>query len=110
LPLRAGAVGARPSIRGAPGARTIEEIPAMVSCFGAAALLLVRVHLFSSIPMGERDTDSVDSFGRLKALANVWVNDASILPTAPGVKPQRAILALARRNTVRWLEDGVLRG
>ena len=64
---------------------------------------LMTVHLFSSLPMGEDERCPVDSFGRLKGFTNVIVNDASILPDAPGVNPQGTIMALAARNTERFL-------
>jgi choline dehydrogenase-like flavoprotein len=60
--------------------------------------------------MGERPDLPVDSFGRLRAEPGCMVNDASLLPTAPGVNPQGSIMAIARRNVTRWLDEGVLRG
>ncbi len=35
---------------------------------------------------------------------NVCVNDSSLLPDAPGVNPQATVMALAIRNTRRFLE------
>ena len=52
--------------------------------------------------MGEHSDCPVDSYGRLKALDNVMVNDASLLPTSPGVNPQATIMAIARRNARHW--------
>jgi choline dehydrogenase-like flavoprotein len=65
---------------------------------------LSAIHLHSSVRMGE-DTArcGADSHGRLYGADNVWVNDSSLLPTSPGVNPQGTILAIARRNTLRWL-------
>jgi choline dehydrogenase-like flavoprotein len=34
---------------------------------------------------------------------NLFVNDASLLCTAPGVNPQGSIMALARRNALKFL-------
>lgn len=60
---------------------------------------LSTIHLFASCPMGERRaTCVVDSYGRVHGKDNVYVNDASILPDAPGSNPQALIMALARRN------------
>ena len=65
---------------------------------------LMTIHLFSSCPMGEnRSKCAVDSFGRVHSVANLHVNDASILCGAPGVNPQGTIMALARRNVLRFL-------
>jgi choline dehydrogenase-like flavoprotein len=65
---------------------------------------LMTIHLFSSCPMGEeRNQCATDSFGRLHGFSNLFVNDASLLCTAPGVNPQGSIMALARRNTLHYL-------
>ena len=65
---------------------------------------LMTIHLFSSAPMGEnRERCATDSFGRVHGFRNLFVNDASLLCTAPGVNPQGSIMAIARRNTLRFL-------
>jgi len=65
---------------------------------------LMTIHLFSSCPMGEDPGKcATDSFGRVHGFKNLFVNDASLLCTAPGVNPQGSIMALARRNTLRFL-------
>jgi choline dehydrogenase-like flavoprotein len=110
LLLAAGAERVWPSVRGAPPAGTAAEIPGMVAPLGAATASLMTVHLCSSVPMGERPDLPVDSFGRVKAWANCCVNDASLLPTAPGVNPQGSIMAIAHRNVARWLDEGTLHG
>ena len=65
---------------------------------------LMTVHLTSSCAMGERrDVATVDSFGRVFGQNHLYVSDAGILCTAPGVNPQGTIMALARRNALRYL-------
>lgn len=65
---------------------------------------LMTIHLFSSAPMGEnRELCATDSFGRVHGFRNLFVNDASLLCTAPGVNPQGSIMAIARRNTLKFL-------
>jgi choline dehydrogenase-like flavoprotein len=65
---------------------------------------LMTIHLFSSCPMGEdRNKCAADSFGRVHGFKNLFINDASLLCTAPGVNPQGSIMALARRNVLRYL-------
>jgi choline dehydrogenase-like flavoprotein len=65
---------------------------------------LMTIHLFSSCPMGEdRSKCATDSFGAVYGLKNLFVNDASLLCTAPGVNPQGSIMALARRNAMKFL-------
>ena len=65
---------------------------------------LMTIHLFSSCPMGEdKSKCATDSFGRIYGFKNLFVNDASLLCTAPGVNPQGSIMAIARRNALKFL-------
>ncbi len=65
---------------------------------------LMTVHVFSSCPMGEnRQKCAVNSFGKVHGLNNLYINDASLLCTAPGVNPQGSIMAIARRNVLKFL-------
>ena len=67
---------------------------------------LMTIHLFSSCPMGEnRDLCATDSFGKVHGLENLYVADASLLCTAPGVNPQGSVMAIARRNALQFLEN-----
>ena len=66
---------------------------------------LSTIHLFCSCPMGEDKTRcAVDSFGKAHGHDNIYLNDASILPSSPGVNPQATIMAIARRNADHFLE------
>ncbi len=47
--------------------------------------------------MGDPDTAPCDRHGRLRALANVWIADASALPTAGARHPTRTLLAHSLR-------------
>jgi choline dehydrogenase-like flavoprotein len=65
---------------------------------------LMTIHLFSSAPMGEAQSRcAADSFGRVHGFKNLYINDASLLCTAPGVNPQGSIMAIARRNALKFL-------
>lgn len=65
---------------------------------------LMTIHLFSSCPMGEDQSRcAADSFGRVHAMDQLYIADASLLCTAPGVNPQGSIMALARRNALHFL-------
>jgi choline dehydrogenase-like flavoprotein len=65
---------------------------------------IMTLHLFSTAPMGEnRAHCSVDSFGRVHGVRGLRVNDASILPDAPGVNPQATLMAIASRNVAAFL-------
>ena len=101
--LEAGADAVYPSFRGAPLVRKRGDLATMQSSFSAAKASVMTVHLCSTVPMGE-DTAKcgANSFGRVHGTGNVWVNDASLLPTAPGVNPQGTVMALAIRNARRF--------
>jgi len=49
--------------------------------------------------------DRLGTTGRLRATTNVWVNDASLLPDAPGVNPQASVMAVGIRNVRHYLEN-----
>jgi len=66
---------------------------------------LSAIHLHSTCPMGGEGVPSVtDPWGRVRDVHGLWVNDSSALPDTPGINPQGLILAVARRNVLRWLE------
>ena len=68
---------------------------------------LITIHLFSSCPMGEnRQRTATDSFGRVWDAPGLYVNDASLLCTAPGVNPQGSVMGFAWRNALAHLENG----
>ena len=53
--------------------------------------------------MGEDQSQcATNSFGQVHGFDNLYVNDASLLCTAPGVNPQGSIMALARRNALKF--------
>jgi choline dehydrogenase-like flavoprotein len=67
---------------------------------------LMTIHLFSSCPMGEElNRCAVNSFGKVHGHTNLFVNDASLLCTAPGVNPQGTIMGIARRNAIHFTES-----
>jgi choline dehydrogenase-like flavoprotein len=66
---------------------------------------VMTIHLLASIRMGERrDLAGADSFGRIHGFDNLYVNDASLVPDAPGVNPQGTIMAIAARNAAAFLK------
>lgn len=103
----AGATHLFPSVSGLGpfmGLKDLEKIPPVLP---RGATQLMTIHLFSSCPMGEDPARCVtDSFGRFRGGDGLFINDASLLPSAPGVNPQGTIMAFARRNVHRWLELG----
>lgn len=109
LLLEAGADTVFPSFRGAPAVRTRLDLARMSEVFSASRATVMTVHLCSTVPMGEdRRSSAADSYGRVHGHRHLWVNDASLLPTAPGVNPQGTVMAIAHRNARVLLEE--LRG
>lgn len=105
LMLEAGADTVFPSFRGAPLVKRRRDLGTMQRAFSATKASVMTVHLCSTVPTGEDDTRcGADSFGRVHGTSNVYVNDASLLPTAPGVNPQASVMALAIRNARRFVE------
>ena len=90
----------------APVVRRLDEIGAWWDQVTRARANLMTVHLTSTVRMGENRTRTgADSFGRVWGYRNLRVNDASLLPDAPGVNPQAAIMAIATRNCDHFLAE-----
>jgi choline dehydrogenase-like flavoprotein len=105
LMLEAGADEVYPSFRGAPVVRDRSSLGDMQQRFGASKASVMTVHLCSTVPLGEHPGRcGADSFGRVHGATNVWVNDASLLPTAPGVNPQATVMAIAIRNARHFID------
>lgn len=102
--LAAGAYELFPSVTGAGVARTPGDLGRWWDAVTPRSANLMTVHLTSSIRMGERrDRSGTDSYGRVHGFDNLRVNDASLLPDAPGVNPQAGIMAIAARNADHFL-------
>jgi len=102
--LAAGATELYPSVAGGGVARTRADLGRWWDRVTPATANLMTVHLTSSIRMGEdRRRTGTDSYGRVHDFENLWVNDASLLPDAPGVNPQAGIMAIAARNAAAFL-------
>jgi choline dehydrogenase-like flavoprotein len=102
--LAAGAHELYPSIVGGTLARNRHDLARWWDELTRTRANLMTVHLTSTIRMGEaRALTGADSFGRIWGTDNLRVNDASLLPDAPGVNPQAAIMAIAARNATEFL-------
>ncbi len=87
---------------GAPIER-VEDVPRRLATLQRGRTNLMTIHLSSSCPMGESEACAVDSDGRVHGVDDLYVADASLLPTAPTVNPQGSIMAVARRNLLSLL-------
>lgn len=101
----AGAEILYPSIAGSSPLRSMEDVDKLPLSIPAASSNLMTIHLFSSCPMGEnRKLCATDSYGKLHDVEGVYINDASLLPTALGVNPQGSIMAFALRNINHFIK------
>jgi choline dehydrogenase-like flavoprotein len=81
-----------------------DELRGLPNALPSGLANLMTIHLFSSCPMGEDlSRCATNSFGRVHGFNNLYVSDASLLCTAPGVNPQGSIMAFARRNALNFL-------
>lgn len=104
--LAAGATELHPAVRGGTVARTPSDLARWWDEIDRTTANLMTVHLTSSIRMGEAPgRTGADSWGRVHGIAGLRVNDASLVPDAPGVNPQAAIMTIAARNADRLLEE-----
>lgn len=105
LLFEAGAVALYPSIAKCPRLTSPADLSRLSGPVPRAWTNLMTVHLFSSCPMGEdRRRCAADSFGKVHGHENLYISDASLLCTPPGVNPQGSIMALARRNALKFLD------
>ena len=104
LLLAAGATELYPSVTGGVVARGVDDLASWWSAVDRKRTNLMTVHLTSTVRMGEDASRAgADSFGRVHGVRNLRVNDASLLPDAPGVNPQAAIMTIALRNAEQFL-------
>ncbi|MEZ5184627.1 MAG: GMC family oxidoreductase [Candidatus Nanopelagicales bacterium] len=92
------------SVKDAAQITSPAQIPQEVARMTRRRAEVMTVHICSSVPMGEdRASCAVDSYGASHAVADLVVNDASIVNGAPGINPQGTVMALAVRNAEHYL-------
>ncbi len=95
-----------PAFKGAPVVRNRSDLAKMTSMFAATKASVMTVHLCSTAPMGDDEKlCATDSHGLVHGTDNVFVNDAALLPEAPGVNPQASVMAVAIRNARRYADQ-----
>ena len=76
-----------------------------LAAFDYGHAVAYSAHQMCSCRMGTDPATSVaNGDGRLHDTRGVWIGDASAFPTAPGVNPMIAIMALAERTATRILD------
>lgn len=103
------AAGAREVYPGLPGLEVIRseaEVEHILSSrWRPSDLILSAYHPLGTCRMGEDPNRSVtDSYGAVHGVSNLWIADASLLPSSPIVNPIITIMALALRVARRILE------
>lgn len=95
-----------PAFKGAPVVRNRVDLERMTAQFAASKASVMTVHLCSTAPMGDDERRcATDSHGLVHGTDNVFVNDAALLPEAPGVNPQASVMAVAIRNARRYCDQ-----
>jgi choline dehydrogenase-like flavoprotein len=95
-----------PSVTGGVTARSTRDLAQWWDALTRNSANLMTVHLTSSVRIGEdRTRTGTDSFGRVWGFTNLRVNDASLIPDAPGVNPQGPVMAIAARNSDHFLSS-----
>lgn len=75
----------------------LESAKRIVANLSPARLEMISVHAMSTCAMGtDAARSAVDPDGRLRGFSNVYVADASVLPSNTGESPQGTIMAFAR--------------
>jgi choline dehydrogenase-like flavoprotein len=101
----AGAEKLYPTVDGSSPLISIDDLAQLADPLPHGRTSLMTIHLFSSCPIGEDKRRCVaDSFGRVHGQEDLYIADASLLCTAPGVNPQGSIMAFARRNALHFLD------
>jgi len=99
-----GATEIYPGLTGCPYLSGPDDLKRLPEILPVGLGNLMTIHLFSSCPMGEdKSKCPVNSFGQLRGFKNLFIADASLLCTAPGVNPQGSVMAFARRNVLHFL-------
>jgi choline dehydrogenase-like flavoprotein len=81
---------------GAAPVRRAAELESAVERLDVRRLRLAAFHPTGSVAAGgDPARHPVDPEGRLRGAEGVWVADASILPSCPGVNPQLSIMAVS---------------
>jgi choline dehydrogenase-like flavoprotein len=102
--LAAGATELFPSVVGGPVVRRVDELVQWWDAVSRSRANVMTVHMTSSVGIGEdREHTGANSFGAVWGYDNLHINDASLVPDAPGVNPQATVMTIASRNCAHFL-------
>ena len=88
---------------GQPPAHSLPEVDLILARIPRVRPEVTAIHLFASCPLGAEGTAPLDFYGKVRASANLFVNDSSMLPGSVGVNPQATVMAVALRNVEHFI-------
>lgn len=90
-------------LAGVPAAHSLSQARSLIAAARPGDWQVTSVHAMSSLPAGIDAGLPVNPEGRVRSLDNLWVVDASALPTTVGESPQGSIMMLATATMARHL-------
>lgn len=92
-------------VKGAPAAKSIEEVDDIIKKTKPGEIEINTVHIMASCPMGtDPKTSVVNTKGIVWGMKNVLIADSSILPSSIGQSPQGTIMAFVHEVMRRHFE------
>lgn len=92
----AGATEVLAGVPGTPAARRLDELDGLLAGLDPRQLHVAAFHPTGTAAAGaDPERHPVAPDGRLRGVDGVWVADAAVLPSCPGVNPQVSIMAAA---------------
>ncbi len=83
--------------------RNEEDLDILLKKMKPNDLQMISVHIMSSCPMGSANDSAVDLSGKLRNFKNIFIVDASVLPTNIGESPQGTIMAFSHEILKRFI-------
>ncbi|NKB21195.1 MAG: FAD-dependent oxidoreductase [Alphaproteobacteria bacterium] len=84
---------------------TLDGVRDVVRKLSPKALQMISVHAMASCAMGIEENSAVDTNGKVLGVDNLFVCDASVLPSNIGESPQGTIMAIAHEIIDRHLQQ-----
>ena len=83
--------------------RNEEDLDILLKKMKPNDLQMISVHIMSSCQMGSAKDSVVDLNGKLRNFKNIYIVDASVLPTNIGESPQGTIMAFSHETLKRFI-------
>ena len=92
-------------ISGTKAINTMDELKeVLVNADVRRKLELLAVHAMGTCPMGSKADSAVDHVGKLKGYNNIYIADASVLPSNIGESPQGTIMYFSHYIVKKFIE------